>query len=145
MAQREISAGDILLMIDPLGGTAYSTIVCLTDLQFERSRNKTETTTKCGVKVKFGPLLRNLTFSGVLIATPNANEVSWAGLADLIEGNDTIGWKIAPVTPQVGDVIKTGTGTLGKFTESFPAEGEATFDGEISVNTDTFTEIVHTV
>ncbi len=117
-ARREISGNDILLSIDPDGGTNYILVVCLTSNSLERTTNVIDAASKCGpnklpgaqdIKVPFE-------FHDVLDTT-NA-EISEEALHPLWANKTVIGWKFGKVTPDAGDVTYTGTGFIGSLNTS---------------------------
>ena len=133
MAQRKVTGGDILLFIDPAGGTTYSTVICLTSQTLGISTNIIDARTKCGPDQQPGGQTQNLSFEGQMMIDPDALMISAAGIFTLAQDKTTIGWKLGKLTPATDDVTYTGTGFLASFEQTFPLEDNATFTGEIGI------------
>jgi hypothetical protein len=135
MAQRIVSGKDILLMIDPAGGTNYDTIVCLTSNTIDRTTALVEAASKCGASSSPGAQTVNVTFSGQIVVDPDSGNIAQADLHDLWQSSDTIGWYMGPAVPVAGDVSYTGTGFIASLSDKYDMSG-ATFDGSIGVSGD---------
>lgn len=133
MAQRNINGKDILLFIDPLGGTAYDTMVCLTSNGLVRNTAVETATSKCGVDSAPGEKTITIPFAGTIVFEPATGKTSSGDLHSLWEGDTTIGWQIGPATPVTGDVLYEGTGWISDLTETYDATGRATYTGTINV------------
>jgi hypothetical protein len=132
MAQHKISGNDYLLLISPDGMT-YSTIVCLTSNSITRSTNTIDANTKCGPDKLAGTQTNGVTFEGQIMLDPTGTTVSVDVLEDSWASKETIYWKMAPVSPVVGDITYTGTGFISKLDEVFAQDAPGTFSGEIGV------------
>lgn len=134
MSDRKVSGKDILLFIDPEGGTDYKTVVCLTSQTYTHgSTPVTDATTKCGPDSLPGiPAPDKIDFEGVQLFDPATGKLAIFDLSILKKNVTTIGWKMAPVEPLGGDVIKVGRGFISDLSESYPIDN-STFSGSISV------------
>jgi hypothetical protein len=47
----------------------------------------------------------------------------------LLRSKTTIGWKIAPETPAIGDEIEEGTGFLSELSSTYAFDSVGTFSG----------------
>jgi hypothetical protein len=136
MAEHKLSGKDVLLFIDPLNlaTPVYSTVVCLTKHSFEASSDEIDASSKCGPdtlpgKVKEGPI----NFDGQQLFDPASGKISGSDLFRLLQLQTTIAWKMAPITPVTGDIIKTGTGFISKISEDYDFNNPCTFSGTISI------------
>ena len=112
-ARREISGNDILLAIDPAGGTNYNLIVCLTSNSLERTTNEIDASSKCGPNLLPGTQTIKVPFEFHDVLDTNNGEVSESALHPLWAAKTIISWKFGKVTPAAGDVTYTGTGFIG--------------------------------
>lgn len=133
MAERKIEAGTMLLHIDPLGGTDYDTVVCLTSVDDNNSLNVIDATTFCGPDKQPGQLDFSIDFEGQHLLDPNTGKISGASLYDLLINKTTIGWKISPAIPAEGDIIKTGTGFISDLSNSYTLDNPGVFSASIGV------------
>ena len=133
MAERKVSGVDILLFIDPAGGTTYSTVVCLTSQSVDLTTNQIDAKTKCGPDKLPGTQDQNVTFEGVTMIDPDALKISTASLFTLWKDQTTIGWKIGPATPVTDDIVYSGTGFIAALGMTWGMDESATFTGELGV------------
>lgn len=133
MAQRKIAGDDILLFIDPAGGTDYDTVVCLTQQDFNRARTEIDAKSKCGPDKLPGSESIELTFQGQIVLSPDAGNISEAGMHTLWQNATTIGWKLGKASPVTGDVTYTGTGFISRLNSSYGMDNPSTFDASIGV------------
>ena len=133
MAERKVSGKDVLLYIDPLGGTSYDTVVCLTSQSFSSDTNVVDANSKCGPDQLPGTQNESIDFEGQQLIDPNTGKVSGADLYDLKQAQTTIGWKIAVASPTTGDVVKSGKGFISSISEDYGLEDPATFSGTITI------------
>lgn len=139
MAQREVSGRDILLFIDPLGGTAYDMIICLTSNGLSLSTDTINSSSKCGTSSSPGTSTNDVTFEGNYMIDPDASRISGAGLFTLAKDHTSFSWKMGPATPIADDVVYSSTGFLSALSITYP-EGVATFSGTIS--SDDITQVI---
>ena len=118
MAEHKVQGGTMLLFIDPAGGTAYDTVVCLTSVGKSDSVNVIDAASACGPDKSPGVLDLSYTFEGQHLQDPNSNKVSGTDLRVLLRSKTTIGWKIAPAIPAIGDEIESGTGFLSELSST---------------------------
>ena len=133
MAQRKVNGKDILLFIDPEGGTNYSTLVCLTSNGLNRTTSIADAASKCGPDSQPGSQTISVPFTGQIAVDPDAEKVSEGGLHDLWADSTNIGWQIGPATPVDGDVIYSGQGFISDLSSTQDMNG-ATFTGTIAVS-----------
>lgn len=134
MAQVEVSGSDILLFIDPLGGTAYDTLVCLTSNSITGSTDTINSSSKCGTSSSPGTQTNDVSFEGNYMKDLDGGNISGADLWDLWKNKTNFSWKMGPVVPVPGDDTYYGTGFLSTLTLTFP-DGVATYSGTISSDT----------
>lgn len=135
MAFRAVSGKDVLLFIDPAGGTSYSLIICLTSNSLKRATSVIDSASKCGPSSSAGPTTVSLDFAGDVVYDPAAGQLAEAELHDLIMDGTAIGWKMAKAVPSLlaGDVIYAGYGFISGLDATYDMNG-ATFSGSIGVN-----------
>ena len=134
MAERKITANSWLLMIDTAGGTAYDTVVCLTDWSFPRSRTEIDSKSFCGPDKSVGQLEAGpIDFSGITMLGLAITKVSSVELDAAFKANLTIGWKIAPAVPITGDLTYSGTGAISKLDDSASTDDNPKFSAAISI------------
>lgn len=133
MAEHKLSGADILLFIDPAGGTSYKTLVCLTNQSFTGSSNVIDATSKCGADSLPGTQSNSISFEGQQLFDPETGRVSVISLHSLWQNKTTIGWKIAPVSPVAGDEIMTGTGFISELGKTYDQNSPAAFTGTLSI------------
>lgn len=114
-ARREISGNDILLQIDPLGGTTFDLIVCLTSNSLERTTQVIDAGSKCGPSKLPGVQSITLPFAFNDVLDVATGEISEEDLHDLWANKTIFTWKFGVVTPKAGDVTYTGKGFLGSL------------------------------
>ena len=114
--RRQISGIDILLAIDPLGGTAYKYVVCLTTNSLDRTTSIIDAASKCGPYYLPGvqSIQIPFTFNEVLDVDTGV-EVSEEQLHPLWANKTIVSWKYGPAAPQGGDISFTGIGFLGEL------------------------------
>lgn len=131
MAQREVSGKDILLFIDPAGGTDYDTIVCLLTNSFTGSTDTINSSSKCGTSSSPGPQTNSVAFEGNYMIDPDTGKISGADLFTLWKNKTNFSWKMGPAIPIADDIVYTGNGFISDITITYP-DGVATFSGTIS-------------
>jgi hypothetical protein len=131
MAEHKVEGGSMLLFIDPDGGTDYDIVVCLTSVSKSDSVNVIDASSACGPDKSPGALELSYAFEGQHLQDPESGQISGTDLRILLRGEQTIGWKIAPETPQAGDEIETGTGFLSELSSTYSFDSVGTFTGSI--------------
>ena len=129
MAEHKVSGGTMLLFIDPAGGTAYDTVVCLTSVGKSDSVNVVDAGSACGPDKSPGVLDISYSFEGQHLQDPVTGKVSGTSLRQLLRSKTTIGWKIAPESPAIGDEIEEGTGFLSELSSTYAFDSVGTFSG----------------
>lgn len=136
MAQRKVNGKDVLLMIDPLGGTTYNTIVCLTSNSLQRTTGTESANSKCGPDSGPGEQNQTISFAGQIVYEPGSTKLSAHGLSDLWKNSTGITWKMGVASPVSGDVVQSGAGWISELSETYDVNGRATFTGTIVVTGD---------
>lgn len=131
MSEHKVQGGTMLLFIDPAGGTAYSTVVCLTSVGKSDSVNVIDAASACGPDKSPGVLDLSYTFEGQHLQDPSSGKISGTDLRILLRNKTTIGWKIEPVSPTTGDEIESGTGFLSELSSTYAFDSVGTFSGSL--------------
>lgn len=131
--RREISGTDILLQIDPAGGTDFSLIVCLTTNGLERTTTVIDASSKCGPYYLPGVQAISIPFAFNDVFDVNAGEISEQGLHPIWEAKTVISWKYGPLSPQPGDVSYTGIGFISDLKLSDAQNSASAVTATISV------------
>lgn len=131
MSEHKVQGGTMLLFIDPAGGTAYSTVVCLTSVGKSDSVNVIDAASACGPDKSPGVLDLSYTFEGQHLQDPASGKISGTDLRILLRNKTTIGWKIEPVSPTTGDEIESGTGFLSELSSTYAFDSVGTFSGSL--------------
>jgi hypothetical protein len=131
MAEHKVKGGTMLLFIDPAGGTAYDTVVCLTSVGKSDSVNVIDAASACGPDKSPGVLDLSYTFEGQHLQDPSNDKISGTNLRQLLRNKTTIGWKIAPATPAIGDEIEVGTGFISELSSTYAFDSVGTFSGTL--------------
>ena len=130
----------MLLFIDPAGGTAYDTVVCLTSVGKSDSVNVIDAASACGPDKSPGMLDLSYTFEGQHLQDPDSGKISGTDLRVLLRSKTTIGWKIAPVSVVGGDEIESGTGFFSELSSTYSFDSIGTFSGTLQpIGTPTLT------
>jgi hypothetical protein len=131
MAEHKVAGGTMLLFIDPLGGTSYDTVVCLTSVSKADSVTVVDASSACGPDKSPGTIELSYSFEGQHLQDPDSGKVSGTSLRQLLRAKTTIGWKIAPESPVTGDEIESGTGFLSELSSTYAFDSVGTFTGTI--------------
>ncbi len=113
--RREISGNDLLLFIDPAGGTTWDLIVCLTSNSIERTTNEIDAASKCGPNLLPGTQSIKINFDFHDVLDTANGELSEEQLHVLWAAKTIISFKFGKAIPAAGDVTYTGTGFLGSL------------------------------
>lgn len=133
MAEHKLSGKNVLLFIDPEGGTDYDTVVCLTSQSWTGTSNVIDATSKCGPDSLPGTQTNSVEFEGQHLYDEATGKISGASLFPLWKDQTTVGWKIAPVSPEQGDEILEGTGFLSDLAKNYGQDDPATFTATLSI------------
>lgn len=129
MAEHKVQGGDMLLFIDPNGGTDYDTVICLTSVGISDSVNVVDASSACGPDKSPGALEISYSFEGQHLQDPDSGQISGTDLRILLRNEQTIGWKLAPENPVEGDEIQEGTGWLSELSSTYSYDSVGTFTG----------------
>jgi predicted secreted protein len=133
MAERNLSGTDLLLFIDPAGGTAYDTVVCLTRQSLKRTTSTIDAASKCGPNKLPGVQEISVEFEGLQTLDAASGKVSEAGLHDLWANKTIFSWKYGEATPSTGSVTYTGTGFISDLQNSGEDKSAASFTATLAV------------
>lgn len=126
--ERKVTGNDMLLFIDPAGGTSYSLVVCLTSNSFNIANAVIDAKSKCGPDNLPGVQSFEVSFEGQIIWSPDSGRVGHYSLLTLASNKTTIGWKMAKATNTVdGNVSITGTAFIANVDSTFADEAPGTF------------------
>lgn len=131
MAEHKVQGSNMLLFIDPNGGTDYDIVVCLTSVGKADSITVVDASSACGPDKSPGTLELSYSFEGQHLQDPTTGSISGTDLRILLRGEQTIGWMIAPETPVAGDEIESGTGYLSELSSTYSFDSVGTFTGTI--------------
>jgi len=131
MAEHKVQGGDMLLFIDPNGGTNYDVVVCLTSVGKSDSVTVVDASSACGPDKSPGTLEISYSFEGQHLQDPDTGKISGTDLRQLLRSETTIGWKIAPENPVNGDEIEEGTGYLSELSSTYAFDSVGTFTGTL--------------
>lgn len=131
MAEHKVQGGDMLLFIDPNGGTEYDIVVCLTSVGVSDSVSVVDASSACGPDKSPGTLEISYSFEGQHLQDPDTGKISGSDLRILLRNETTIGWMMAPETPVDGDEIHEGTGYLSELSSTYAFDSVGTFTGTI--------------
>ena len=131
MAEHKVNGGDMLLFIDPLGGTNYDTVVCLTSVGIKDSVQPVDASSACGPDKSPGAVDMSISFEGQHLQDPTTSIISGTDLRILLRAEQTIGWLLSPVNPLPGDEIQSGTGYLSELSSTYAFDSVGTFSGTI--------------
>lgn len=131
MAEHKVEGSNMLLFIDPDGGTDYEIVVCLTSVSKSDSVTVVDASSACGPDKSPGTVELSYAFEGQHLQDPDGGAISGTDLRILLRGEQTIGWKIAPETPVDGDEIESGTGFLSELSSTYAFDSVGTFTGTI--------------
>lgn len=131
MAEHKVQGGDMLLFIDPTGGTDYDTVVCLTSVGVSDSVSVVDASSACGPDKSPGTVEISYNFEGQHLQDPDGGKISGTDLRILLRSETTIGWKLSPASPQIGDEIHTGTGYLSELSSTYAFDSVGVFTGVI--------------
>jgi hypothetical protein len=131
MSEHKVAGGDMLLFIDPTGGSSYDTVVCLTSVGKSDSVSAVDASSACGPDKSPGALDMSFSFEGQHLQDPSSNKISGTSLRILLRNRTTIGWKISPAFPITGDEVEEGTGFLSELSSTYSFDSFGTFTGTI--------------
>lgn len=118
MARREISGNDIILKIDPLGGTKYVLMVCLNANSLDSTTSVIDAGSKCGPNKLPGVLDNKIELEIIDVLDVASGEISSSELFTLQQNKTVFSWYYGPFTAVAEDVKYTGTGFLSSWKNS---------------------------
>ena len=132
-ARREISGNDIVLRIDPDGGTNYDLLVCLTSNSLERTTQVIDAGSKCGPSKLPGVQSIQVPFTFIDVLDTNNGEISEGALHPLWANKTIITFSYGKVSAAAGDVTYTGTAFIGDLKSTAAQNAPATTTGTLEV------------
>jgi len=129
----KITKDSYFLFIDPLGGTAYKNVVCLTTFNFAGTTTMNDASTMCGPDTSPGDRSATIAFNGQTMLSPMTGDISAPNIFPLWDDETLVGWKIGKATPTTGDMTKTGQGYLSAYGETYDKGQKGAFSGTITV------------
>jgi hypothetical protein len=133
MAEKPISGNDIVLQIDPSGGTGYYLLVCLTSNSLTRTTTVIDAASKCGPYKLAGVQNIQVPFTFYDIINTINGEISEKALHPLWANKTVVGWKYGKATPVAGDVSYVGTGFIGTLNTTAAQNAVVTTSSDIEV------------
>ena len=133
MAEAKISPSTYFLFIDPLGGTAYSNVVCLENFDFSGSVGTTEASTMCGPDSAPGDITASISLTAQTLLDPVSGKISAPDLFDLFNDKTTFSWKIGKASPDATDFTKTGSGYFSAYGEQYSKDANGKFTATITI------------
>jgi len=133
MAERKVNPKTILMFIDPLGGTSYDTVVCVTNIDFGITNNEVDADSFCGPDKIPGTQEYSSSFDAQILLDPSTGKVSADEIFTLAQNRSTFSFKIAPAIPASGDIVKTGSAFFSEYSENFSNDGVATFSATLGI------------
>ena len=140
-ARREISGNDIVLQIDPDGGTNFALLVCLTSNSLERTTQVIDAGSKCGPSKLPGVQSIQVPFTFNDVLDTNNGEVSESALHPLWAAKTIVSFSYGKVMPGEGDVTYTGKAFIGDLKSTAAQNSPATTSGTLEVQGD-ITQVV---
>jgi len=131
MAEHKVAGGTMLLFIDPAGGIAYDTVVCLTSVSKSDSVTVVDAASACGPDKSPGTLELSYSFEGQHLQDPDSGRISGTDLRVLLRSKSKFAWKIAPVAPVAGDEVEVGVGFFSELSSTYAFDSIGTFTGTI--------------
>lgn len=131
MSEHKVQGGNMLLFIDPAGGTNYNTVVCLTSVGQSMSVQPVDASSACGPDKSPGAIDISYTFEGQHLQDPITGQISGTDLRLLLMAEQTVGWKLSPETPVAGDEIQEGTGFLSELSSTYAFDSVGVFSGSL--------------
>jgi len=112
MPNNEINGRDIILMIDPTGGSSFVNVICLTSNTITNSLTELDASSKCGNKFIQGAKFDSSITGEGFVIDPDTGAPTDKGYNDLFKlftQRATVGIKFGKATPTTGDAVYTGT------------------------------------
>ena len=127
MAEHKVQPSTMLLLIDPNGGTNYSTVVCLKSISKSDSVGVIDASSVCGYKRFAGVTELSYSIEGILLQDPKFPRISGSELRLLLRGFTKFGYKITPLNPQIGDEIEEGKAFFSAISSSYSFDDVGNF------------------
>lgn len=131
MSEHKVLGGTMLLYISPENDGNYDTVVCLTSVGKDDSVGEVDSSSACGPDIDPGVLSISRSFEGFHLQDPDSGKISGTSLRLLMYNKTEIGYKIAPVSPVLGDEIETGVGHIFTLSSTYAFDSSGTFSGTI--------------
>ena len=132
----------MLLFIDPNGGTAYDTVICLKSVSITDSVASIDISSWCGPGKLPGLNDITLSFDGYHVQDNVSGSISGTDFRILLRNKTTIGWKLSPENPQSGDEIQSGIGFIDSLSSTYSFDNVGGFNFTINVKGEIASEII---
>ena len=134
MAEHKIDANTYLLAIDSTGvGTTYDNVVCLINFNLGGTTETNDASTMCGPDSSPGDTSATIPFTAQTLLSAATGKTSAPDIFDLWQNKTDFAWKIGPVTPASGDMVKKGSGYFSAYGENYDNGQKGQFSGTITV------------
>ena len=143
MAQNEVNGRDLLVFIDPAGGTSWKSVICLTSNTISNSLTELDATSKCSNKwVPGAKFEATITGEGFLVDqdTGIATDLGYPELYDLFDSKVTFNVKFGKASANTGEAIYTGSAFITKLDLVAKDDALTTFSITIRSATPPFTQ-----
>jgi len=139
MAEHAPIVGSILLFIDPLGGTTYDTVVCLTNISRTNEVAVIEADSVCGANKQPGIVSFSIEAEAYHLQDPATGKLSGSDLRALMLAKTIVGYKVGPASPVTGDEVETGKAFIASLSDTYNYNEAASFSLTLQpVGTPTF-------
>lgn len=131
---RAVIGGDYVIAIDPLGGSNYHLVVCLTSNSLERTSNEIDASSKCGPATLPGAQTIKVPFEFQDVLNLTTTEISEGDLHPLWANKTQFTWKFGRFVPLPDDISYYGAGYLTQLNTVAANNAVVTTTATISVN-----------
>lgn len=145
MAENEINGRDILIQIDPAGGTSYKTVVCLTSNTMTQSLSELDASSKCGDKFLPGQKFEATISGEGFVVDPDTGTPTNQGfteLYDLFENRVVVSVRFGVASPTTGEAVYTGDAFIQQLEVVAPDDDLTTFSVTFRCTNPPFTQTV---
>lgn len=140
-----VAGKDILLFVYNENTSTWEDLICLTQVNFGRSRSQTSTETKCGTFVSAGSITYSPTAQGMIYVNPATGKKGHKDMIDLFTSGATRKWRIGKADPETGDIISEFEGTVTTLNDAFGTTDNGTFDLTLAPDPTTVDEYAYGV
>lgn len=143
----EINGSNIIVAIDPAGGTSYKLIVCLTSNTLTTGITELDASSKCNPSGKWIPgtkIDQTLTGEGNLLDpdTGTPTNVGYPELYSLMTAGTIVTVKFGKVSPTTGEAIYTGSAFITQVEQVAPYDELVTFSFTLRASSPPLTQTI---